>query len=101
MALCFLQVGRASGAISAADLPRVSIRQSEYTQGASGDLASLVSLADMPNPDPKTDELLEQAKYLAGELNDQRTITIFSALLIAEAIRSGTGRITEAITKDQ
>jgi hypothetical protein len=55
----------------------------------------------MPNPDPKTDELLEQAKHLAGELSDQRTITIFCALLIAEAIRSGTGRITEAITKDQ
>jgi hypothetical protein len=55
----------------------------------------------MPNPDPKTDELLEQAKHLAGKLNDQRTITIFSALLIAEAIRSGTGRITEAIIKDQ
>jgi hypothetical protein len=55
----------------------------------------------MPNADPKTDELLAQAKHLAGELSDQRTITIFSALLIAEAIRSGTGRITEAMTKDQ
>jgi hypothetical protein len=53
----------------------------------------------MPNPDEKTEgELLEQAKDLAGQLSDQRTITLFCALLIAEAIRGGCGRITEAMS---
>jgi len=56
---------------------------------------SLVNSADMPIPDEKSEgELLEQAKHLAGQLNDQRTITLFCALLIAEAIRFGSGRMT-------
>jgi hypothetical protein len=55
----------------------------------------LVSSADMPNPNPKTEtELLEEAKHLAGQLSDQRTITLFCALLIADAIRFGSGRMT-------
>jgi hypothetical protein len=55
----------------------------------------LVSSADMPNPNPKTEtELLEQAKHLAGELSDQRTITLFCDLLIADAIRFDSGRMT-------
>jgi len=49
----------------------------------------------MPTPEPKTEEeLLEQGKKLAGKLSDQRTITLFCALLIAEAIRFGSGRMT-------
>ena len=50
--------------------------------GASEDLTSLVSSADMPNPSPKTEtELLEEAKHLAGQLSDQRTITLFLRLV--------------------
>jgi hypothetical protein len=49
----------------------------------------------MPNPSPKTEtELLEEAKHLAGQLSDQRTITLFCALLTADAIRFGSGRMT-------
>jgi hypothetical protein len=56
---------------------------------------SLISSTDIPNPEPKTEEeLLEQAKHLAGKLSDQRTITLFCALLIAEAIRFGSGWMT-------
>ena len=59
------------------------------------DLASLVSSADTPNPNQQTDnELLERAKRLAGQISDPKVVTIVSALLIAEAIRFGSGRIT-------
>jgi hypothetical protein len=49
----------------------------------------------MPNPNQQTDdELLERAKQLAGQISDPRVVTILSALLIAEAIRFGSGRLT-------
>jgi hypothetical protein len=49
----------------------------------------------MPNPNQQTDnELLERAKRLAGQSSDSKVATIVSALLIAEAIRFGSGRIT-------
>jgi hypothetical protein len=55
----------------------------------------LVIWADMPNPNQQTDnELLERAKRLAGQISDPKVVTIVSALLIAEAIRFGSGRIT-------
>jgi hypothetical protein len=64
--------------------------------------AGLVNSADMPIPDEKTEgELLEQAKHLAGQLSDQRTITLYCALLIADAIHRGIGRITEVMSDRQ
>jgi hypothetical protein len=49
----------------------------------------------MPNPNQQTDDgLLERAKRLAGQISDPRVVTILFALLIAEAIRFGSGRIT-------
>jgi|GraSoi_2013_60cm_1033757.scaffolds.fasta_scaffold75364_1 hypothetical protein len=49
----------------------------------------------MPNPNQQTDnELLERAKRLAGQISDPKVVTIVSALLIAEAVRFGSGRIT-------
>ena len=66
--------------------------------GASEDLTSLVSSADMPNPTQQTDDkLLERAKRLAGQFSDPRIVTILSALLIADSIHRGIGRITEVI----
>jgi hypothetical protein len=60
-----------------------------------GQWTSLVIWTDMPNPNQQTDdELLERAKHLAGQISDPRVVTILSALLIAEAIRFGSGRIT-------
>jgi hypothetical protein len=55
----------------------------------------LVIWTDMPNPNQQTDdELLERAKRLAGQISDPKVATIVSALLIAEAIRFGSGRLT-------
>src|SRR5260221_11851130 len=56
----------------------------------------------MPNPTQQTDdELLERAKRLAGQFSDPRIVTILSALLIADSIHRGIGRITEVIaTRD-
>jgi hypothetical protein len=53
------------------------------------------NLADMPNPNQQTDdELLERAKRLAAQISDPNVAAIVSALLIAEAIRFGSGRLT-------
>jgi hypothetical protein len=55
----------------------------------------------MPSPDQQNDdELLERAKRLAGQFSDPRIVPILSALLIADAIRRGGGRITEAMTPE-
>ena len=52
----------------------------------------------MPNPTQQTDdELLERAKRLAGQFSDPRIVTILSALLIADSIHRGIGRIPEVI----
>jgi hypothetical protein len=57
--------------------------------------ASLVISTCMPNPNQQTDdELLERAKRLAGQISDPKVVTIVSALLIAEAILFGSGRLT-------
>ena len=54
---------------------------------------------DMPSPEQQADdELLERAKRLAGQFTDPRLVTLLSALMIADAIHRGIGRITEAIT---
>ena len=54
----------------------------------------------MPSPIPVTDDqLLERAKQLAGQIVEPKVATILSALLIAEAIRLGIGRFTEAMTQ--
>ena len=59
----------------------------------------LVVSTDMPSPEQQADdELLERAKRLAGQFSDPRLVTLLSALLIADAIHRGIGRITEAIT---
>jgi hypothetical protein len=56
----------------------------------------------MPNPDQKADEeLLERAKRLAGQFSDPRIVTLLTALLIADAIHRGIGRITEVISTRQ
>jgi hypothetical protein len=55
----------------------------------------LVIWTDMPNPNQQTDdELLERAKRLAAQISDPNVAAIVSALLIAEAIRFGSGRLT-------
>jgi hypothetical protein len=55
----------------------------------------LVIWTDMPNPNQQTDdELLERAKRLAAQISDPNVATIVSALLTAEAIRFGSGRLT-------
>jgi len=60
----------------------------------------LVGSADMPSPEQQADdELLERAKRLAGQFSDPRLVTLLSALLIADAIHRGIGRITEVITE--
>jgi hypothetical protein len=47
----------------------------------------------MPTPDPKTEEeLLEQAKHLAGQLSDQRTITLFLRVVVGIRSRNGKNR---------
>ena len=63
--------------------------------------ASLVSSADMPSPEQQADdELLERAKRLAGQFTDPRIVTLLSALLIADAIHRGIGRITEVMSEE-
>jgi hypothetical protein len=63
--------------------------------------ASLVTSADMPSPEQQTDdELLERAKRLAGQFSDPRIVTLLSALLIADAIHRGIGRITEVMSEE-
>jgi hypothetical protein len=44
-------------------------------------------------------QLLEQAKHLAGQITvaDQNAVTIFAALLIADAIRESIGQLTRVI----
>jgi hypothetical protein len=75
----------------------VSLRHGVHA-GASEDLTSLVSSADMPNPTQQTDdELLERAKRLAGQFSDPRIVTI----VFADAIHRGIGRITEVIATRQ
>ena len=54
----------------------------------------------MPNPTQQTDdELLERAKRLAGQFIDPRIVTLLSALVIADAIHRGIGRITEVMAE--
>ena len=61
----------------------------------------LVGLADMPSPEQQADdELLERAKRLAGQFSDPRIVTLLSALLIADAIHRGIGRITEVMSEE-
>jgi hypothetical protein len=63
--------------------------------------ASLVSAADMPSPEQQADdELLERAKRLAGQFSDPRIVTLLSALLIADAIHRGIGRITDVMSEE-
>jgi len=63
--------------------------------------ASLVSSADMPSPEQQADnELLERAKRLAGQFSDPRIVTLLSALLIADAIYRGIGRITDVMSEE-
>jgi len=63
--------------------------------------ASLVSSADMPSPEQQADdELLERAKRLAGQFSDPRIVTLLSALLIADAIHRGIGRITDVMSEE-
>lgn len=51
----------------------------------------------MPNPSDKTENTLrDDANRIAGELEDEKAAIVFGALLIADAISRGTGRITEA-----
>jgi hypothetical protein len=55
----------------------------------------LVVSTDKPSPEQQADdELLERAKRLAGQFTDPRLVTLLSALMIAEAIRFGSGRMT-------
>jgi hypothetical protein len=59
----------------------------------------LVVSTDMPSPEQQADdELLERAKRLAGQFSDPRLVTLLSALLIADAIHRGIGRITEVMS---
>ncbi len=54
----------------------------------------------MPSPDQLADdELLERAKRLAGQFTDPRIVTLLSALVVADAIHRGIGRITEVMTE--
>jgi hypothetical protein len=63
--------------------------------------ARLVISADMPSPEQQADdELLERAKRLAGQFSDPRIVTLLSALLIADAIHRGIGRITEVMSEE-
>jgi hypothetical protein len=53
----------------------------------------------MPSPEQQADdELLERAKRLTGQFSDPRLVTLLSALLIADAIHRGIGRITEVMS---
>jgi hypothetical protein len=62
---------------------------------------SLVGSADLPNTEQQADdELLERAKRLAGQFSDPRIVTLLSALLIADAIHRGIGRITEVMSEE-
>ena len=62
----------------------------------------LVVSTDMPSPEQQADdELLERAKRLAGQFSDPRLVTLLSALLIADAIHRGIGRITEVMSDRQ
>ena len=54
----------------------------------------------MASPEQQADdELLERAKRLAGQFSDPRIVTLLSALLIADAIHRGIGRITEVMAE--
>ena len=46
-------------------------------------------------------QLLEQAKHLAEQTTaaEQKTVTIFAALLIADAIRESVGQLTQLISQ--
>jgi len=55
----------------------------------------------MPSPEQQADnELLERAKRLAGQFSDPRIVTLLSALLIADAIYRGIGRITDVMSEE-
>ena len=45
--------------------------------------------------------LLEQAKHLSGQITatEQNAVTIFAALLIADAIRESVGHLTRLISE--
>jgi hypothetical protein len=54
----------------------------------------------MPNPHDKTENTLcDDANRIARELADEKAAIVYGALLIANAISHGTGRITEATAK--
>ena len=55
--------------------------------GASEDLTSLVSSADMPNPNQQTANFLNGQSVLVGQISDPRVVTIVFALLIAASRR--------------
>jgi hypothetical protein len=46
-------------------------------------------------------QLLEQAKHLSGQITaaEQNAVTIFAALLIADAIRESVGQLTRVISE--
>ena len=48
-------------------------------------------------------QLLEQAKHLSGQITaaEQNTVTIFAALLIADAIRESIGQLTQVISENR
>jgi hypothetical protein len=52
----------------------------------------------LPTP-ASDDQLIERSHHLAGQVTDPRQVTILSALLIAEEIRRGLGRLYVATTK--
>jgi hypothetical protein len=53
----------------------------------------------MPNPSDKSEnQLCTDANKIAGDLDDEKAAIVYGALLIANAISRGTGRITEATT---
>jgi hypothetical protein len=59
--------------------------------------AKLSGYAESINPSDKTENTLrDDANRIAGELADEKAAIVFGALLIADAISRGTGRITEA-----
>ncbi len=50
---------------------------------------------------PDETQLLQQAKHLAGQTTaaDQHVVTIFAALLIADAIRTSVGQLTQMLSE--
>ena len=52
---------------------------------------------------PNEIQLLEQARHLAGQITaaDQNAVTIFAALLIADATRDSVSRLTKSSAKKE